>query len=105
MIVAYVPNLFDRSRFGAGVRFVEDPAQAMAFEPDLILVDLDRCPAEVLGDFCTGDIPVIGFGPHVDSDGYDRAIRAGFTEVLARSVFFKRLPRLLEQPEGRPDRR
>lgn len=86
------------------MRFVDDPAQVAEAEPDLILVDLDRCPAEQLADFCTTDAPVIGFGPHVDGEGHDRAVRAGFTEVLARSVFFKRLPQLLEPAEGKPDR-
>ena len=41
-IVAYVPNLMDRSRFGDTVQFVQEPSDLAAVEADLILVDLSR---------------------------------------------------------------
>lgn len=82
------------------MRFVDDPDQVAEAGPDLILVDLDRCPVDAMVDFCVTDARVIGFGPHVDSERHDRALTAGFNEVLARSVFFKRLPRLLREADG-----
>lgn len=92
-IVAHVPNLFDRSRFRGMVTFVETPEEARAHNPSLVIVDLDRC-SDVEG-FRLDGAKVIGFGPHVDSELHQQAEAYGYTEVLARSVFFKRLPELL----------
>jgi hypothetical protein len=93
-IAAYVPNLFDRSRFGGRAAFVETPEEASACRPALLLVDLDRC-TDIVG-FCIEGAQVIGFGPHVDTQLRQQALAAGYDEVLARSVFFRRLPALLE---------
>jgi hypothetical protein len=38
---------------------------------------------------------IIGFGPHVERDVLSAARQAGCDEVLARSVFFSTLDRLL----------
>ena len=92
-IVAHVPNLFDRSRFQGRATFVETAEEAKAHEPTVVIVDLDRCD-DVEG-FVLDGARLIGFGPHVDSALHRRAAEAGYTEVLARSVFFKRLPELL----------
>jgi hypothetical protein len=97
-IAAYVPNLFDRSRFGGRATFVETPEEASACRPRLVLVDLDRC-ADIQG-FCIESARVIGFGPHVDTEIQQRALAAGYDEVLARSVFFRRLPALLDPATG-----
>lgn len=94
MIAAHIPNLFDRSRFRGQVTFVETPEQARELNTDLVLVDLDRCD-DVEG-FRIEGATVIGFGPHVDTALHQRATDCGYTEVLPRSVFFKRLPGLLE---------
>lgn len=94
-IAAYVPNLFDRSRFGTTTVFVETPAEVLGHRPRLLLVDLDRCDRPE--DFLIAGIPVIGFGSHVDTDLQQRAVDAGYDQVLARSVFFRRLPQLLDQ--------
>jgi hypothetical protein len=40
---------------------------------------------------------VVGFGSHVDTDVHQQAVAAGYEEVLARSVFFRRLPELLDR--------
>ena len=93
-IVAHVPNLFDRSRFGGKAIFVETAEEAMASEPTLLVVDLDRC--DDVESFAIEGVTVIGFGPHVDTALSRRATAAGYTEVLARSAFFHRLPELLE---------
>lgn len=93
MIAAHVPNLFDRSRFQGRVTFVESPSEAAACQPSLVIVDLDRCDEPEA--YRIPEATVIGFGPHVDSELHARAIAAGYHEVLARSVFFRRLPDLL----------
>ncbi len=92
-IVAHIPNLFDRSRFQGKATFVETPDEARDLDPTLVIVDLDRC--EDAEGFRIDGTRVIGFGPHVDSALHQRAEEYGYTEVLARSVFFKRLPELL----------
>jgi hypothetical protein len=92
-IAAHIPNLFDRSRFRGMVTFVATAEEAVALEPDLVIVDLDRCD-DVAGFRIDGP-RVIGFGPHVDTNLHRKAVDAGYTEILARSVFFKRLPELL----------
>lgn len=92
-IVAHVPNLFDRSRFRGEVPFVETPEDAKRLNPTMLIVDLDRC--EDVPGFCLEGVTVIGFGPHVDTSLYELAAQSGYSEVLSRSVFFKRLPELL----------
>ena len=74
--------------------FVDSPEEARALDPALVIVDLDRC--EDTEGFRLDGARVIGFGPHVDSELHRRASDCGYSEVLARSVFFKRLPELLE---------
>ncbi len=92
-IAAHVPNLFDRSRFAGQVTFVETGTEAAAMSPTLVIVDLDRC--DDIEGFALDGVRVVGFGPHVDSELHRRATDAGYSDVLARSVFFKRLPELL----------
>jgi len=92
-IVAHVPNLFDRSRFRGKATFVDTPDEARSHNPSLVIVDLDRC--EDAEGFRIEGPRVIGFGPHVDSALHKRAAAVGYSEVMARSVFFKRLPELL----------
>lgn len=97
-IVAHVPNLFDRSRFGGLATFVETPEEAGSLNPSMVIVDLDRCE-DLEGFRIEGSASIIGFGPHVDTELHRRATEVGYTEVLARSVFFKRLPELLGSAE------
>lgn len=87
----------DRSRFGGvvkgggAVRFIGSAAEADG--ADLVVVDLDRCDdVAAFGSLATR---TIGFGSHVDERGLAAATAAGFDEVLARSVFFRRLSDLL----------
>lgn len=94
MIVAHVPNLFDRGRFGDRVTFVDTPEEAIEHEPDLVLVDLDRCAD--MASFRLEGVDVVGFGPHADADLHEEALACGYTEVVPRSVFFRRLPDLLQ---------
>lgn len=101
MIAAFVPDLMDRSRFGGvEVRFVRTPADART--ADLVVVDLDRC--EDVEGFGALAGRGIAFGSHVDDDRMARGRAAGFDEVLARSVFFRRLPDLLSEGDrGAPE--
>lgn len=99
-IAAHVPNLFDRSRFGGRATFVETPDEARALGPSLLIVDLDRC--DDLAGFRIEGTRVIGFGPHVDSTGHRKAVEAGYDEVLPRSIFFRRLPDLLDPSNAQP---
>ncbi len=95
-IAAHVPNLFDRSRFDGRATFVDTPEEAVACSPQLLIVDLDRC--EDVEAFRIDGVHLVGFGPHVDSDSHERAVAAGYDEVLPRSVFFRRLNQMLEHP-------
>ncbi|MGY9072042.1 MAG: hypothetical protein ACKVHU_03735 [Acidimicrobiales bacterium] len=91
-IAAFVPDLMDRSRFGATVTFVT-LAELPAVTDDLVLIDLRK--REVLDALPSGAGRVIGFAPHVDDDLLQAAVEAGCDEALPRSVFFRRLADLL----------
>ncbi len=97
-IVAYVPDLMDRSRVtaaGRAITFVGDLAAlpAAAADADLVVVDLTR--AGVLEVVPTLAGPVIGFANHTERELMESARAAGCTTVLARSAFFSRLGELL----------
>ena len=99
-IVAYVPDLLDRSKVAgaaADVRFVSRPADLVGTDAELVVVDLTRAGVvEVLGDLA--GTRVIGFANHTRRDVMDAALAAGCEQVLARSAFFSRLPELLVAP-------
>lgn len=96
-VAAFVPNLMDRSRFaGSAVTFVTSPAGAVESGAELIIVDLDRCDNPEA--FRITGSRVVGFGSHVDVERAKVASQAGFDEVFARSVFFRRLPEILAHP-------
>jgi hypothetical protein len=101
-VVAYVPDLMDRSKVSAAaageVRFVAQPAglAAAAATADLVVVDLSRPGVlDALIDVAALGVRVIGFGSHVDRDLLDEARSAGCSQVLARSAFFGQLASLL----------
>ncbi|NNF54015.1 MAG: hypothetical protein HKN03_06170 [Acidimicrobiales bacterium] len=98
VVVVCAPELGDRSRFDAfevhHVRNAQKLAEFSAHtEPDLVIVDLDRTPDPV--PFRIENAHVVGFGSHVDTPRHDAALEAGYDAVLARSIFFRRLPELL----------
>jgi hypothetical protein len=98
VIVAYVPDLMDRSKVAAAadVRFVARPADlAGAAAPgDLVVVDLTRPGVvEALGDLAA--TRVIGFANHTSREVMAAAREAGVEQVLARSEFFSQLGELL----------
>jgi hypothetical protein len=99
-VVAFVPDLMDRSRVSAqassaSVEFVGRPAALAeaAAGADLVLVDLAR--PGVLDVLASIAAQTVGFASHVDRALFEAAGAAGCDEVLARSVFFARLPQLL----------
>ncbi|MDQ4134027.1 MAG: hypothetical protein M3179_12695 [Actinomycetota bacterium] len=99
-IVAYVPDLMDRSKVAAAaadVRFVSAPDQlaAAAAGAHLVVVDLTR--PGVLEAIPTVSGRVIGFANHTNRDLMEAAHAAGCDEVMARSAFFSRLAQLLDQ--------
>ena len=67
-------------------------------ESDVVvaLVDLNHSGADdAVRQLSASGVRVVAFGPHVDDFAMARAGSLGADEVLARSVFFKRLPKLL----------
>ena len=112
-VVAYVPDLMDRSRIsgvggvagvaGVGgvagsaveIEFVSSPGdlREASASADLVIVDLGRPGVlDVLADVAA---PTVGFGSHIDRDLLAAAHTAGCDQVLARSAFFGRLRSLL----------
>ena len=93
-VVAWVPDLMDRSRVGAAgaVTFVasaEELADAAA-GADLVIVDLAR-PGALDAIAGLRGVRTVGFAPHVERDLLEAATAAGCDEVLPRSAFFRRL--------------
>jgi hypothetical protein len=90
-VVAFVPDLMDRSRLqGIVDTFVSSPADLATSAPDaadVVVVDLGRPGVlDAIGSLVG---PVIGFGSHVDDALLDAARAAGCTLVLPRSRFFR----------------
>ena len=104
-VVAFVPDLMDRSRMsapGVEVTFVDDPEGLADAHADLVVVDLARPGViESLGAVAG---PTVGFVAHIDEATMAAALAAGCDEVLARSRFFGRFAELvagLGPPSGR----
>jgi hypothetical protein len=105
-IAAFIPNIFDRSRFSGEhrhrVTFIDDPEALADLDANVVIVDLDRCPDPAAYTDAAAAAPslvLVGFGPHVDTEGHREARDLGFHLVLPRSNFFRRLPDLLADPE------
>ena len=106
-VVAYVPDLMDRSKVAAaapGVTFVPRPdglpaavADAAAdLDSDVtVVVDLTRPGVLEVLPSLAGRGRVVGFANHTARQVLDDARAAGCDQVLARSAFFSRLEELL----------
>jgi hypothetical protein len=94
-IVAYVPDLMDRSKLAAAgdVTFVGQPGALAGVEADLVVVDLMR--PGVLDVLPTLSARVIGFARHTEPALMAAAQAAGCDVVLPRSSFFAQLDDLL----------
>jgi hypothetical protein len=103
-VLAFVPDLIDRSRVepliasaGASVTLVDDVATLRRLGDEqwhLVVVDLDAADALSAISVVAG-IRTIGFGSHVNRDTLATARKAGYDEVVSRSVLFRRLPALI----------
>lgn len=95
-VVAYVPDLMDRSKVAAArpdVRFVARAEDLADVAADLVVIDLGRPGAvDVLARLRA--TRTIGFASHIDRVTLDAARAAG-CEAVARSVFFGRLAELV----------
>lgn len=107
-VVAFVPDLMDRSKVSAvlGARGTlvasPDALVAEAADADLAVVDLDRLAAAggedalgLLAEVAARAGRVIGFGSHVERARWEEARALGCDQVLARSAFFAQLDGLL----------
>lgn len=68
--------------------------------PTALVIDLTCQPADPIALIeearaMVPDLNIIGFLPHVQTELKNRALDAGATHVLARSVFAQSLPKLL----------
>lgn len=99
-VVAYVPDLMDRSKVSAAapeVTFVGRPGAlaAAASGDDLVVADLDRPGVlDVLADVVSTGARVVGFASHVDGPVLEAATARG-CRAMPRSRFFRSLPTLL----------
>lgn len=96
-IAALVPDLMDRSRVSAAVTtpiaFV-DLEELRDLAADIVIADLGRIDPRELRT-AAPQSRIIGFGSHVDETLLDAARAAGIDDVLPRSVFFRKVSRLL----------
>lgn len=98
-VVAYVPDLMDRSRLtrlgDVPVVHVARPEDLVveARDTDLVVVDVARRGVLDVLDDVAGH--VVGFASHVDTELIAAAQAAGCTEVEPRSKFFAGLGRRL----------
>ncbi len=98
-VVAYVPDLMDRSRLAGldDVAFVANATdladRAAAEGAEVVVVDLTRPGA--LEAVAAVDARVVGFANHTERDLMEAARTAGCDTVVARSVFFSRFRELV----------
>lgn len=99
-VVAFVPDLMDRSKVAAaapGAGFVAraDALAEAASDADVVVVDLSRPGVvDALPGLVASGVRVVGFGSHVDRDTLEAAKDAG-ASALPRSEFFRRIGELL----------
>jgi DNA-binding NarL/FixJ family response regulator len=102
-VVAYVPDLMDRSKVAAApadVTFVRQPGElaeaAAAQGADLVVIDVTR-PGSIEALAGVSGARVIAFSKHTNREAMDAATAAGADQVLARSAFFARVNDLLSE--------
>jgi hypothetical protein len=90
-IVAITNDLMDRSRISAAlgdVEFTTDPARIE--DAEVVVVDLARHADTVAAVRAAAPgARIVAFGPHVDTEAFDRAERDGADVVVPRSRFFQ----------------
>lgn len=91
-VAVFVPDLMDQSKVRAALPDADrlrSPSQLATCDADIVIVDLNR--GGVLETIPEINGRVVGFASHIDDDVIALAWAAGASEVLPRSVFFKRL--------------
>ena len=95
-VVAYVPDLMDRSKVASaapGAQFVNRAEDLVGVEADLVVLDLTRPGAiDVLPKLTAS---TVGFCRHTMRDVIAEAEAAGCDRVLVRSEFFADVPAAL----------
>ena len=117
-VMAVVDDLFFAAKIrataeslGVPIEFARDAdaliASARGEPPAIVLFDLHAqrldpfaLAARLKADETLHDVPLVGFFSHVQTDLQQRARQAGFDRVLARSMFVKVLPELLQGRES-----
>jgi hypothetical protein len=97
-IVAYVPDLMDRSKVAAAapaVTFVTSPGELATAQADVVVLDLSR-PGVLDVLPLPRPARVVGFASHVDTATLDAARNHGVL-VLPRSRFFRDVGALLTE--------
>lgn len=96
-IVAFVPDLMDRSRLKAvpGIEFVATLDELARADADIAVVDLAR-PGAVDALSAINAKRVVAFGSHVQRGVLDAARATGAAEVFPRSAFFAKTKTLLQ---------
>ena len=96
-VVAYVPDLMDRSKVAAAgdCIFVSRPADLAALCPEADVVVVDLTKPGVVDVLAELDGRIIGFANHTSREVMDAARAAGCEQVLPRSDFFARIDELL----------
>ncbi len=86
-----------------GYRFTNARPGAPLTDADVMVVDLgSRGDWEAaIREVAARGVPVIAFGPHMDTEGRKRAKAAGATRVLANSNLARDLPRILTDLKAR----
>ncbi len=97
-IVAYVPDLMDRSKVAAAgdAIFVSRPSDLAGVSDgcDVVVIDLTK-PGAVEALAGLEGTRVIGFANHTSRDVMEAARAAGCEQVMARSEFFVQIDELL----------
>ena len=99
-VVAYVPDMLDRSKLPAGVRFVTTTGDLAAAGEDIVVLDLTRPGVlPLLGSLARPGRRIVGFANHLNEAVLSAARDAG-CEALPRSRFFADTARLLDPDQG-----
>jgi len=108
-VVAAIPDLLFRSKvieaakaLSVSLETVRDPDELIRRvreeKPKLVLIDLQAAVLRPLETLRTlGDLPVVGYLAHEQTELREQALAAGCTEVLTKGQFSASLPAILER--------
>ncbi len=107
-VVALVPDLLIGSRIAAAARRIDTDLEsisdglhlkkALSKPTDVLIVDLSVAGIDldaIVAEARAQDIPIIAFGPHVDTELLKTAKDAGMDNIYPRNAFLKNLHKLL----------